>query len=63
MDRASEEPVPMPAGQRIRLTLVEDHKVLREGLRALLEMHPDVDVVAEAGTVEDAVNLAEQLQP
>lgn len=63
MDRASEELVPMPAGQRIRLTLVEDHKVLREGLRALLEMHPDVDVVAEAGTVEDAVNLAEQLQP
>lgn len=63
MDCATDELAPMPVGQRIRVTLVEDHQVLREGLRALLEIHEDIDVVAEAGTVEDTLNLAERLQP
>lgn len=42
----------------IKIVLADDHKVLRDGLRALLEGEGDLDVVAEAGTAEEAVNLA-----
>ncbi len=38
----------------IRVVIVDDHVILREGLRALLESQVDIDVVAEAGTVADA---------
>ena len=62
-DRGPKKPEPMHAGQRIRLALVDDHKVLREGLRALLQLQPDIDVVAEASTVEDALVIAERLHP
>ena len=33
----------------IRVLLVDDHAVVREGYRRLIEMHPGIDVVAEAG--------------
>jgi two-component system response regulator NreC len=50
----------MTAGDRldrgaVRLLLVDDHAVVREGLRALLEREPDLVVVAEAATVAAAV--------
>lgn len=47
----------------ITILLVDDHKVLRDGLRALLESEPDLTVVAEAGNAEDALRLAQELQP
>ncbi len=34
----------------IRVALVDDHKMMREGLRSLLEKYPDIEVVGEAGT-------------
>jgi two-component system response regulator NreC len=43
--------------------LVDDHTVLRTGLRLLLEAQPDIKVVGEAGDGLDAVSLAERLQP
>ncbi len=48
---------------RIRLLLVEDHELIRGGLRALLEQHPDITVVGEGASGEDALRLAETLDP
>ena len=47
----------------IRILLVDDHAVLRAGLRALLEAEPEMEVVGEAGTGEDGVAAAERLKP
>lgn len=52
-------PVPAP----LSLLLVDDHTILREGLRSLLELQPDLRVVGEAGTFDEAVDLATRLQP
>jgi DNA-binding NarL/FixJ family response regulator len=41
----------------IRLFLVDDHEIVRRGLRELLESNDDLKVVAEAGTLEDALKL------
>jgi DNA-binding NarL/FixJ family response regulator len=48
---------------RIRILLVEDHAILREGLRALLELEPDFKVVGEASDVDGALAVIEELQP
>ena len=48
---------------RIRLILADDHAVVREGTRQLLERYPDLKVVGEAADGEQAVNLARQLRP
>ncbi|CCH30117.1 response regulator transcription factor [Actinosynnema sp. NPDC047251] len=45
----------------IRLLLADDHPVVRAGLRAVLETEPDLVVVAEAATAEQAVALAAEL--
>lgn len=47
----------------IRVLLVDDHQVLREGLRLLLEGEDDVDVVSEASTGKDAIRLTSELHP
>ncbi|MFG2039993.1 response regulator [Dactylosporangium sp. NPDC048998] len=46
----------------IRLLLADDHPVVRSGLRAVLATEPDLEVVAEAATAEQAVALAAQEQ-
>ncbi len=48
---------------KIRILLADDHKVLRDGLRALLESEGDIVVVAEAGNVDEAVQLAIKFLP
>ncbi|KUK41059.1 MAG: Two component transcriptional regulator, LuxR family [Clostridia bacterium 62_21] len=46
----------------IRIMLVEDHQVVREGLRRLIELEDGMTVVAEAGTLEEAVqNLRDDI--
>ncbi len=50
-------------GSKIRILLADDHKVLRDGLRALLEDEGDMEVVAEAGTVDDAVQRTAKYLP
>ena len=51
-----------PAGP-IRVMLVDDHRVVRMGLKAYLSTLPDIQVVGEAGTGEEAVQLASELAP
>ena len=48
---------------KIRVLLVEDHPVLRESLRALIETDPALVVVATAHNGEEGVRLAEDLSP
>ena len=47
----------------IRILLVEDHVVVRQGTRQLLEHEQDLEVIGEAGDGEEAVRLASQLKP
>ncbi|MEU2341331.1 response regulator transcription factor [Streptomyces sp. NPDC013082] len=47
----------------VRILLCDDHAVVRAGLLALLGGEPDIDVVGEAGSGEEAVALAAQLTP
>ena len=50
-------------GEKIRVLLADDHAVLRAGLKALLELEPDMEVVGEASDGREAVELAQQLRP
>lgn len=47
----------------LRLLLVDDHPLVREGLRALLTSLPDMTIVGEASDGEEAVAMALELQP
>jgi len=47
----------------VRVMLVDDHEVVRNGLRAMLEAAGEMRVVAEAGAVADAIAQAERTQP
>lgn len=47
----------------IRIVIADDHAVVRSGLRALLSVDPDLEVVGEAGDGTEALRLAETLQP
>jgi two-component system response regulator NreC len=47
----------------LRILLADDHTVVRQGLRKVLEERPEWQVVAEAGDGRDAVRLAEQHKP
>ena len=47
----------------VRLLLADDHTVVRQGLRKVLEERPEWQVVAEAGDGREAVRLAEQHRP
>jgi len=47
----------------VRVLLADDHKMLREGLRHLLEEQPDVEVIGEAVDGEDAITLSHRLKP
>jgi DNA-binding NarL/FixJ family response regulator len=43
--------------------IVDDHEVVRLGLKALLERHPQFEVVGEAGTAKDAIEQVARLHP
>jgi len=53
----------METGEPIRIVLVDDHAILRQGLRRLLEDEPDIEVVGEAGNGLEAVAVARALAP
>jgi DNA-binding NarL/FixJ family response regulator len=42
----------------IKILLVDDQPLFREGLRTLLSVHPDFEIVGEAGNGQEAINLA-----
>ncbi|MFQ5599386.1 MAG: response regulator [Candidatus Krumholzibacteriia bacterium] len=48
---------------KTHVLLVDDHAVLRSGLRLLLQRQPDIEVVGEAGDGSEAVDLARELEP
>jgi two-component system response regulator DevR len=47
----------------LRILLVDDHEVVRVGVRALIERQEDMEVIGEASTVREAITQAEQLAP
>jgi two-component system response regulator DevR len=47
----------------IQVLLVDDHELVRRGLRDLLGDEPDIEVVAEAGSVEEALAVAMHVEP
>ena len=49
--------------QPVRILLAEDHGVVREAMRIMLELEPCVEVVGEAVNGEEAVSLAQSLDP
>jgi DNA-binding NarL/FixJ family response regulator len=47
----------------LKLLIVDDHAVFREGLRALLDLEEDFEVVGEASRGDEAISLASQVSP
>ena len=44
-----------PAGKPIGVFLLDDHEIVRRGIRGLLEAEPDIQVIGEAGTASAAL--------
>ncbi len=55
--------MPEAAATSARLMLVDDHAIVRRGLRSILELEPDIAVVAEAGGRSEALRLLERVRP
>lgn len=57
-------PGPQQALERpVRVLLVDDHAMVRQGLRSILDGYPNLDIIAEAGDGEEAITLARLLKP
>ena len=48
---------------KLRVLIVDDHSIVRAGLRSMLESQPDMEVVGEAGEGEEGIRKAVQLRP
>ena len=53
----------VPSASVCRVALVDDHSVVRAGLRFILEDEPGVEIVGEAGTADEAIELIARTQP
>jgi len=57
----------MSAGEaavdKLRIVIVDDHTLFRDGLATILEAQPDMEVVGQGGNAEEAVRLAQELLP
>jgi NarL family two-component system response regulator LiaR len=53
----------MAQAEKIKVLIVDDHQVVRQGLRTFLELHDDVVVVGEAGDGVTAVEMVRRLEP
>lgn len=52
-----------PSSQKIRVLIVDDHEIMREGLRRIFERDKDIDVIGEAGSGEEAITLVKKINP
>jgi DNA-binding NarL/FixJ family response regulator len=52
-----------PAKRVLRVLVVDDHPVVREGLRAMLGTVPRIELVGEAGSGQEAIEMAARLEP
>ncbi len=62
-EHAAEHHVSRVEGERSRVLLVDDHPIVRRGLRALLEAQPDLEVCGEADDAEAAIQAIQQTSP
>jgi NarL family two-component system response regulator LiaR len=53
----------MPETKKIRVMIVDDHTIVREGLTTLLEVHPELTLVGQAANGDKAIKLVDQLAP
>jgi DNA-binding NarL/FixJ family response regulator len=53
----------MATARLIRVLLIDDHVMVRQGVRTLLEAYPNIEVVGEAGDGEEGLRQVEMLQP
>lgn len=49
--------------EKIRVLVVDDHTIMRDGIRALLSVHNDIEIVGEASEGKEAVEKAQELSP
>lgn len=61
-DRLTRDPRPI-AHKTLTVLLVDDHAMMRQGLRSVLEAHADIQIVGEASDGHEAVEMADALQP
>ncbi len=52
-----------PEGRALRVLLVDDHKIVREGLESMLVEERDIEIIGQAGNGREAIDLAHELQP
>jgi PAS domain S-box-containing protein len=52
-----------PTDHFLRVLLVDDHKIVREGIQIMLADEPDIEIVGQAGNGREAVELAHRLRP
>ena len=57
------EPEAAPCEVRVRVVLVDDHLLVRQGLQALLELEPDLEVVGAAGDAATALDVVRRTRP
>ena len=55
--------MPTTKTKRIRILLVDDHPVVRQGLRAILSSFEEIEVAGEAGSGQEAIDVSRQLNP
>src|SRR5690606_40003819 len=60
---SSDLPTPSAGGSMIRVCLVDDQTLVRQGIRSLLALDAGIEVIAEAGDGRQAVELIPQVRP